>query len=362
MGFLQWLENAISFIRKSQDNHETIGQAVRKLKEKPLKTNARPLPELNLTKKILEKKITGKVCGVDSGFAHQSFHSLDLMMLRTVGVCFEYEEGKLKETKYFPKAFDMPQPIVDQRGLEKEEFGKFVSLTRLQAEIENAISLIETFKPGTLFLDGSIIPHPADKPSNGSELHGLYKEVVQTFEKLYQTSEENNCLLIGSVEDSRSSRLSEIIQEEILPAQNITIEGIEKMHDSPLMDKVLQARERSMAFSLGKNNTKHPILVDFEEKWKNNLFACYIKPSQWDFPLRIEFFKKGTVEESADAAASVTCAQSSFHKEYAYPSVLIEADLRAGLKPEEINMVSDQIFSKLGRHTIHHKRRDKRPF
>jgi hypothetical protein len=362
MGFLQWLENAISFIRKSQDKHETIGQAVRKLKGKPLKTNAQPLPELNLTKKIIEKTITGKVCGVDSGFAHQSFHSLDLMMLRTIGVCFEYEEGKLKQTSYFPKAFDLPQPIVDQRGLEREEFGKFVSLTRLQSEIENAIALIEKFKPQTLFLDGSLIPHPADKPNNDSELHELYQKVVQTFEKLYQVCEEKNCLLIGSVEDSRSTRLSEIIREELLPAQQMTIEGMEKMHDSPLMDKVLQAGERSMVFSIGKNHSKHPILMDINEKWKNNLFACYIKPSRWDFPLRIEFFKKEKIEESADLAAGIASAQSSFHREYAYPSVLIEADLRAGLKPEEISMVSDQIFSKLGRHTIHHKRRDKRPF
>lgn len=355
MGFIQWLENAISFIQKSQHRHQTAGETIRKIGEKKENEN-------KLTQKINKKTLSQKIAGVDSGFIHQSFHSFDLMMLRTVGVCFEYKEGKLVQTKYYPKAFDLPQPIIDQRGLEREEFGRFVSLTRLQSEIQTGIQLIQEFKPQTLFLDGSIIPHPADKPAKESPLNELYKETIQLFETLYETSEKNNCFLIGSIEDSRSNRLIEIIREEWLSEKEKNMEGIEKMNDSPLMDNVLKEKERSMAFTIAKNNSKHPIIMDFQKKWGEKMLACYIKPSKWDFPLRIEFLQKGEKEETADWAASIAFSQSSLHKEYAYPAVLIEADLRAGLKQEEISMVTDQLFSKIGRHNIHSKRRDKRPF
>lgn len=129
------------------------------------------------------------------------------------------------------------------------------------------------------------------------------------------------------------------------------------------MDKVLHAGERSIAFRVAEDIMKHPILMDYPSEWGARMHASYIKPSPWDYPLRIEFFSgKEGLTAAADAAASQAFAQSSLHKEYAYPSVLIEADMRAGLKPEEVDLVSDKIFSKIGRHTIHLRRRDRRPF
>jgi hypothetical protein len=361
MGFLQFLENVVSHIQGMQKRHDTIGQTIRLQATKPLpNTPTEALPETQLAHALKNNPLSGRMGGVDSGFASQSFYSIDLMMLRTCGVCMEYENGKMIQTKYLPETFSLPDPIVNTQGLEREEFHKFVSLTRLQAEIENATQLIQKHKLNICFLDGSLIPHPMDKPANDSSLMGEYHKTILKFVQLYETAEENTCILIGAIEDSRSTRLGEWIESNVG-----TISGIkqEKLHDAPLMEKVLHAQERSIVFPLTENIAKHAILQDFPEKWARKLYACYLKPSQWDYPLRIEFLCEAKdASTHAQACAEIAFAQSKLHKEYAFPTVLIEADMHAGLKQEEVELVSDKILSKLGRHTIRMRRRDRRPF
>lgn len=361
MGFLQFLENVVTHIQGMQERHETIGQNIRRQATSPLSTHPKePLPENQLAYPLRSIELTGKMGGVDSGFASQSFYSIDLMMLRTCGACMEYENGKMVKTKYHPETFSLPDPIVNTQGLEREEFHKFVSLTRLQAEVQNAIELIEKNKLNVCFIDGSLIPHPMDKPPSDSLLNGEYHRTIQLFTKLYETAEKNNCTLIGAIEDSRSTRLGEWIEANLG-----TMSGIkqEKLHDVPLMDKVLHAQERSIVFPLTETLSKHVILQDFPEKWARKLYACYLKPSQWDYPLRIEFVCDGKdAATHAQTCAEIAFAQSKLHKEYAFPTVLIEADMHAGLRQEEVELVSDKILSKLGRHTIRMRRRDRRPF
>ncbi len=360
MGFLQLLENVVSHIQNTQKRHLQMGKAIREKAGKEFANNGNgEMKEKKLSCPIQKHVLNEKIAGVDSGFVSQSFYALDLMMLRSCGVCFTYEKGKMVKTQYVPESFSLPDPIVNTSGLEREEFHKFVSLTRLQAETQNAIELIQKTKPTALFLDGSLILHPMDKPSNDSKLKKEYEKTIQEFVQLYKTAEKNDCLLIGAIEDSRSTRLSEWIHENVLEYK----EKKEVLHDAPLLDNVLSAGERSMAFPYAENPGKHPILADFPSEWATKIHACYLKPSQWDYPLRIEFLSdRKNISENANTASKYAYAQSNLHKEYAFPSVLIEADLRAGLKQEEVELVADKIFSKIGRHSVHLRRRNRRPF
>ena len=360
MGFLQLLENAITYIQQVQTRHDQLGRTLRENGKKGLNPNSLEKNiEKTLTTKILKTVNEGKIAGIDSGFAGQSFYSLDLMLLRTVGTCFTYDQGKLSSSMYYPETLSLPEPIINTQGLEREEFHKFVSLKRLQAEIQNATHLIENHSPDACFIDGSLILHPMDKPGNESKLHPMYNQTIRDFVALYQAAEKKNCILIGAVEDSRSTRLSEMLHAQ----EMITIQKNETLSDTTLLDKALHAGERSMVFSLAENVEKHTILMDFPKEWAHKLHACYVKPSQWDFPLRIEFLSTPEKAiEQADRVSAIAFAQSSLHKDYAFPSVLIEADMRAGLKQEEVELVSDKILSKLGRHTLRLKRRDRRPF
>lgn len=361
MGFLQWLEGAVTHIKDTQARHVQLGQRIRTQAGQPLnRGGSEEMPEKNLTYGVEKRTPNGKIGGVDSGFAAQSFYALDLMMLRTVGVCFTYENGKMVRAEYEPASSTLPEPIVNTQGYEREEFHKFVSLTRLQAEIETGITLIEKMKPSACFMDGCLIPHPMDKPPKESKLNREYEKTIEMFTQLYQAAEKNDCLLIGAVEDSRSTRLSEWIRTHM----GVSDGGKnEILQDAALLDNVLNPFERSTAFPLAENGNKHPVLNDFPSRWGQELFACYVKPSKWDYPLRIEFLStRENVSERANRAAEIACAQSSLHKEYAFPSVLIEADLRAGLKPTEVEMVGDKLLSKLGTNSLRARRRDRRPF
>lgn len=360
MGFLQLLENAIVYIQGVQRRHDQLGITLRENGKKGMRENGgEKTLEKTISQPIIKTLNEGKVVGVDSGFAGQSFYSLDLMLLRTTGVCFTYTHGKLASSKYHPETSSLPEPIINTQGLEREEFHKFISLTRLQAEIQCATEMIENEKPNTCFMDGSLILHPMDKPASESMLKREYEKTIAAFVKLYHTAEKNNCMLIGAIEDSRSTRVAELLHAQ----QMITIEKNEVLSDVSLLDKSLNAGERSIVFSLAEKIDKHAVLNDFPSTWATQLHACYVKPSQWDFPLRIEFVcTPDKAIDTANRAASMAYAQSAVHKDYAFPSVLIEADLRAGLKQEEVELVSDKILSKLGRHTLRLKRRDRRPF
>jgi hypothetical protein len=73
--------------------------------------------------------------------------------------------------------------------------------------------------------------------------------------------------------------------------------------------------------------------------------------------------KKGKdFSEHVGKIASVVFALSSSHREYAFPSVLIEADLRARLKPDEIEIVFNKILDKLSKNFKLRLRREGRPF
>ena len=108
----------------------------------------------------------------------------------------------------------------------------------------------------------------------------------------------------------------------------------------------------------------HPILSDFNEKYSKAVNVCYLKPSKYDRALRIEFLSNERNEkltEFVDKISPVICQLSSLHREYAFPSPLIEADLRAGLNPDEIEFVFNKIADKLG-NNFRLMRRDSRPF
>ena len=70
--------------------------------------------------------------------------------------------------------------------------------------------------------------------------------------------------------------------------------------------------------------------------------------------------KGSDLKRVASEVAGVVLALSSIHKEYSFPSVLIEADIRAGLSEQEINVVYERLVDKLGGKVK--LRRNNRPF
>ncbi|GEM_PF-196985 len=304
------------------------------------------------------------VVGVDSGFVVKSLHSVDIVLVRAMGVLFSFQEGVLAHAEYAPGFFQFPKPFLFGASLlDLHELEQSKSLIRLREEINLARELIESKKPSFCLLDGSLVPQYADKPPKDSNLTSEYHHLLSAFASLYESATRNNCELVGCVEDSRGNRFRSILSDELLPRFKRALSALDSVSDSVLLQYVLRKNERSMAFSYSRRVSEHPILNDLG-KWGEEIFACYIKPSDLDRPLRIEFLHSASEPISAHAnrVASVVSALSGLHREYAYPSVLIEADLRARLRPEEVDLVFNKIRDKLTRSVAMPLRRNSRPF
>jgi len=360
--FNEFFNSAVSAINERHSFNEKLSVIL-----SPLKGINAPNSTENISVSVLKTKLNCSVAGVDSGFVSKKLSFIDLVLIKTAGAIFTYTNGDLKKSEYYPSPFSFPQPVLLKSGLEKDEEMQSISLIRLEEEIKCDIEIIKKFKPKYLFIDGSIVPQYQDKPRKESGINEEYHSIVSLFEKLYKVAEENNCNLIACVEDSRGTRFRQILQEEILPIHKSKIDTslLNSTFDASLLDFYLNEGERTFAFPYTDNIENHAILKDYNPHWAGSVFVFYLKCSTFDKPLRVEFISpngknKNELKEKATELAEVVYSLSSLHKEYSFPSVLIEADLRAGLSEQEVNVVYQRLIDKLG--TKIRMRRTNRPF
>ena len=360
------INDAVIRIKGNEGKKKNIaGKLLELKKQKMNEFNSSELLEENFFYPVSATELNHKIAGTDSGFVGKRMHSIDIILIKTVSTIFSYKKNKLIKADYFPSPTDFPIPFISSNTLENDEFLCNKSLLRLKEEISCSKKVIEEFKPDYCFIDGSIIPQYADKPRKDSKIDSDYFNLIKLFELLYETAENNSCNLIATVEDSRGSRFRTIIQKELLEKNNlIDSNELDSFFDSSLLDYLLSKNQRSFCFNYTSSIKEHPILNDFQEKWTSRIKAFYLKPSLLDRPLRIEFLHNGkNLTDYCNEISSVILPLSSLHKEYAYPSVLIEADLRARLKPNEIDILFNKIQDKLGRdNAFLALRRNSRPF
>ncbi len=309
--------------------------------------------ERKLIRKISSKKVNCSVGAVDGGLLAHEFHGIDLVIARAVAVVFEYVNSERKSHKYYPGA--IVQPDVDALGyLDTHEFMWYKSLFRLSKELQVAIEAIEKYKPEYMFMDGSVVPQISDKPSEDSDIRGLYTEVITQYKKLYKAADLCECSLVGVIKDSRGKRFIDILKKH-LGHEN----GLGKTHDTGFLNFLLKEEERSFTFRYSSSVKEHQVLKDLND-WSSRINAFYLKAVEGDRPLRIEFIEG---KKSFDEIASVVFTLSRINKNYAYPAVLIEADMRAALDRGEIDRVYGELITRTGlRSSTMRLRRDSRPF
>ena len=358
MAINDFLERAVSAIEQNHSFQESLGQ-----KLSFLKNGDAPGSEEKIVSPVRSANVSTKVAGVDSGFVQKKLSFIDLLVVRSVGAIFNYEGGVMKKAEYYPKAFSLPEPVLLRTGLEHDEKEQSCSLERLRREVQTSIDIIEKHRPEFLFIDGSIVPQYQDRPRKESSVNRDYHSIVDRFQKLYSAAEKNGCMLIACVEDSRGSRFRQLLEEII---QGTAARGTDLgfAFDSCFLDYFLEEGERTFAFPYTNNVESHAILKDYAKEWSESIYVMYMKVSSFDVPLRMEFIckksGKESVKECADRISSLVYSLSSLHKEYTYPSVLIDADMRAGLRPEEISIIYDKLIDRLGAKV--RMRRNSRPF
>jgi len=309
--------------------------------------------ERELVIPVGEMRIEGRLAAVDSGIAGEELHGFDFLLLRSVGAVFDYKGSKVVSHSYFPSS--LPQMEYDMRsGLDSHDVMWHKSLFRLKGELSCAADLIEKHTPACILMDGSIAPLLSDKPPEGSEVRPLYDDVLGAYRRLYEVCWQKNCTLAGVIKDSRSRRFIEIVQKH---AENEP--GFAHTSDTNFLYFMLEAGERTCAFSYSSSPAKHQILKDLGQ-WAERILSFYLKPVADDRPLRVEFLSG---QKTFAEVASLVHSLSRMHKAYAYPAILIEADLRAAMDADEFERAYGSLFSRLGRSSsLMRLRRNSRPF
>lgn len=323
-------------------------------KVRELNIHSQDFLEGNLIQKINSHKTNGLFCAIDGGIVCEEFHGLDVAISRSNASCFSYEDSKLVKAQYYPKS--RPDfEICAHSSLGQFEKMRFISLTRLKSELQCAINSLEEFSPNYLLLDGSIAPLMDDKPPEDSKLAPLYHELISIYKTLYSLCAQKNCALIGVTKDSRAKRLTDIISV-CVPSHS---ESLSTCHDTVFLDHLLKKGERTTAFRYSGSPQKNPIFKDLGE-FSQKILAFYLKPVEYDRPLRVEFLSNDlSFSQIADAISDL----SAINPNYAYPAVLIEADLRAAIEPREVEQTFEHLASKIGhKQPILKLRRNSRPF
>lgn len=288
------------------------------------------------------------IAGIDGGIIKKNLHGMDLLLLRTAGVIFYFQNGKLTETKYFPQAIPTPIPQASFDPFSDIEFQLHANMRRQIVEVNTAIEVIEKFSPDILLMHGSIVPHYTSK-AEGILLQ-TYEEMIAAYKKLFS----QKTLIAGIVEDSRGKRFCDIISEKVSLSSEQQI-LLQKTRDTNILAYLLKLKERTFAFPYAEKN--HFILKEFPE-FAERISTFYIRTAEYDRPIRVDFL--GSENEAERISSIILPLVNS--SSYGIPSVLIEADQRAKLSDKDFDIFFSDLVNKIGRlPAIFELRRENRP-
>jgi hypothetical protein len=339
---LEQLRMAAAHIREIEDSR---AQAAARVKE------SGELPKGSLEPKFIlpvdtSKSVEGKVSAVDGGILSYEMHGADLLIAKAVSSTFLYSSGGVVSHSYFPRAFPEPEYRVET-GLDERELLWHKSLVRLELEVGNALETAKKEKPAYLILDGSLCPLASDRPAEESKLFPKYMGLLNSYKELYSYCTENSVVLAGIIKDSRSRRFVEMLP----PGAG------ERSSDTVFLNHLLGAGERTFAFRYSDSPQKNSVLRELGA-WGERICALYSKPVAADRPVRMEFLSgQAGFSEVADTLSSL-CAINRF---YAYPAILIDADLRAMMDPNELERAKKSLSLFAGP-TLLDLKRNSRPF
>ncbi len=375
------LENKIGRIaekiRDQGEKRRILAELLKQIKNEiqvPIETENNDSIESDLVYPVENKSLEDLVvAGVDGGVLSKPLHGLDLILVRAVAAMFQYENGELRRADYHPSEAPAPNLVNVHEPLDSRELDVLTGLKRQLTELKRAKEALDRKDVDVLMLDGSIVPQYS-KHTSKEKTKKLYKKLIKTFTNLYKKCTQEEVLLLGAVEDSRSTRLGTIFQKEIFPNilenANLSKEEINSFNknkdvivdsrDTAFLDYLLKEGERSFAF---KYSTYPGNLLSDLEPWNKRICAFYIKPVPYDRPTRVEFIMNPEkTQETINKAAALVNSLSASHEACALPSVLIEADARAKLSQEEISILRDSIADRLEPSTMLDLRRERRPF
>lgn len=338
------IENIANNISSTEKSRKNVSDFLRNNNE-----------EFHLINEAVKKNnISLKIAAVDGGIVNKSVHGFDFVLIRAGGVCFKYKDGKMENVKHIPSKFP-PHDSYAFNNLSDSDWRNRANILRQKAEISLALKLLEE-GPDVLLLDGSIVPHQAYKNGENTE---LYNQMIDDYNRLYESCISSGVKLIGVVEDSRSTVFCDLVKDLLKTRTDCSVLDITR--DTSLLYLLLNKKERTFVMSYSKDPVNHPTLKDIKNG--KNVYSIYLKTAEWDRPIRLDFLSQNDPEKQANEISSIILAISGQHSGYGIPSPIIEADNIAKLSEKEMENFYSQILSKTGKiPSMMNLRRESRPF
>jgi len=308
-----------------------------------------------------------KIVGVDGGLIKKEFRGIGLILGRAVAVCFEHSGNKLKKVCYFPSKSPNPKIESVSNDVISESFGLYANLRREELELKTAIDAIKIFSPDVLIRDGSIVLYPASVPQKNSTAWPIYKNVLELTKELFTLCRDKWILLFGAVEDSRSKKFCSFLEKELSTKGKDLAKDLRdcKFSDCELLNNLLSLGEYTPP--LPYSDAELPFLADLGD-FSKDIFVSYLKAAKYDYPLRLDFLvnRAGELNNFVEKVNSIAYFLSKQNQNYAFPSVLIEADARAKLNGTALDFVKSALLKNHGIElldfTFQELRRESRPF
>lgn len=330
------------------------------------------------------------IVSVDGSSAVKRFMNVDFSFLKAICVKYDfYNDGKSAKIKYFPDLSGFNNYSVQGNYFNREEnvIESKVSMDMTFMEINLLNNFIEQSTSSDIdliIIDGSIVIMPINLLfSKDPEISIKYDRLLREYHKLYLNCKDNGILLVGSIKDTRTSALCHLLQESIQLLHsngtdltdfiNINYRQIiDYLSDLDLFNRILDKSERSCIFNCKRDIEKirdTGIKKEIPYYFPLSFYAFYIKTAKFDIPCRIEFFmeEKHSIKkasEKADLISSMLLPVSSMNEHYGLPIPQIEAHKRAVFKPDEINLLFNNLKRHLNKNGVNliEKRRTRRPF
>ncbi|MHA2007002.1 MAG: DNA double-strand break repair nuclease NurA [Promethearchaeota archaeon] len=350
-------------------------------------------PKYNIKESYLKKPLTFSnirglnVVSVDGSLVTKKFMNVDFSFLKAIAVRYYFKDNHDANIDYFPDLCGFNNYYVQGNFFNLDENAVDVknSMDMTYMEIKLLNEMIEkTYDIDLIIIDGSIVIMPINLVfSKDPAISKKYDNLLKEYKKLYSNCIEKRIILIGSIKDTRTSALSNLLRNSIqLLKPSYTKlndfvkinyrEVIEYFTDIDLFTRILSKSERSCIFNCKREIDKirdTGIKKEIPYYFPLTFYAFYLKTTKFDTPCRIEFFtdEKCSIKsasEKADLISSILLPISSLNEHYGLPIPQIEAHKRAVFRLNEVELLFNNLERSLHSHGISllEKRRNRRPF
>jgi hypothetical protein len=341
-----------------------------------------------LIKTVQSANIRGlNVVSVDGSSVTKKYVNVDFSFLKAIAVKYNFKKNHIAKIAYYPDLSGFNNYLVQGNLFNRDEslVDTNISIDMTFMEISLLNKMIEkSSNMDMIIIDGSIVIMPINLVfSKDLETSMKYDRLLKEYHKLYLNCKEKGILLIGSIKDTRTSALCNLLRDSIQllkPSYKRLTDFIkadyrkvmEYFSDIDLFNRLMKKSERTCIFNCKREIDKirdTGIKKEIPYYFPLSFYAFYLKTVRYDTPCRIEFFmdekhsfKKAS--EKADLITSILLPISNLNENYGLPIPQIEAHRRAVFKTTEIDILLNNLTRTLNIHGISllEKRRNRRPF